>query len=122
MTARDIYDAIQGVPAEALCEGIGYCDETDTWRFLPSLAVPLCDDRAAALQRDAMWLWLENDSGWFDSDGNACEAFVRLRHDDDSLWAFMVDGDACEVISLHDTALLALAAAVRYVAGQKGKA
>lgn len=121
MTAKELFEALQGVPEDAIAPHVGYDAENDTWMYLPpSLAWNDLDghkiepDHAAALQRDSMWLWLNKRS---------VDVHVRQSHCHyGETWAVM-NSDVygySTTDSLHKSALAALASACRYVAGQKG--
>lgn len=110
MTAKELHEALQGVPEEALCQTI---------RYLPSLGWSGKDGRAiwsphaAALQRDAMTEWLSLNE--IDSQ----TAVICTDIPDDGTWGVYFccgHGNAKWLALDYPTRLHALAAACRYVA------
>lgn len=116
MTASELYEALQGVPAEALCVTIRYYPNpsADGWWVPDNVATPMPIAHAAALQRDAMteWLYLNDRNGMF----GRVVWFAEK-------WSVRIDSDRNPPggFSFHPTRLHALAAACKYVKEQEGK-
>lgn len=106
MTATELFEALRGVPAEALCGTIRYLPGA-SGEWVTELSYDQLDpDHAAALQRDSMCEWISLHSG--------DDVWPVLMHlGGETYWS--IDDDEHYPTRLH-----ALCAACRYVAAQGG--
>jgi hypothetical protein len=115
MKATELFEALKGVPEAAIAAHVGYDVDAGVWMYLPpSLAFDDLDgyeldpSTAAALQRDAMWLWLE-------SNPDPTPISVRSGWEHGKLTCWCVYEDQV-FHSSHATPTEAFAAACRFVA------
>jgi len=116
MTAADLYELVKDLPAEALCGTIRYYGRYGCGEWVPEHSYEAVNlDHAEALHRDAMTEWLAK---WDGTEAGWAPAVVWLASE--NIWWAYEDHDSCgcETIGTYPTRTHALAAAVRYVAGQ----
>jgi hypothetical protein len=120
MTATELFEALKGVPEEALCKTLTFNSNSITQWWEDSRQHPtrnfnhdIEDDIAAALQRDAMTEWLDK---WQNANVQWSPRVLWLANER-SWWAVMeFDRSGCDTIGQYPTRLHALAAACRFVA------
>ena len=107
MTAKELYEALQGVPEDALCGTISF-SEWPCKVWTDGKDREISPDHAAALQRDRMSEYLHRHAQYLLPE--------YWHHGTHESWSITKDrrGES------YPTRPQALAAAVRYVAGQKG--